>query len=367
MQHDDERGRAAARSPGGAGRALRRVRALAAALLACAAACATPAASAQERDGGTGPASVERRAAALERAYRAVVGVRTLAVGDALSNATLGRMRQGSGVVIDGDGLVLTIGYLVIEADEVDLLLPGERVVPASVVGYDPATGFGVVRALAPLRVEPAPLGHPAELGTDEPLLVAGAGGASLARMVSRRPYSGWWEYHIEGALFTAPPRVDHSGAALFSAEGELVGIGSLVVPDALGTGADGPRMVGNMFVPVDLLQPILDDLRANGRWNVSHRAWLGLDCVEVDGKVRVLRVGADSPARAADLRPGDHIAAIDGEPVSALAPFYRALWGGGPAERDVTLEVRRGDGGTRSITLHAVDRLKVLRQPVGV
>ncbi len=120
------------------------------------------------------------------------------------------------------------------------------------------------------------------------------------------------------------------------------------------------------MFVPVDLLLPILDELRTRGTPSASRRAWLGLDCVELDGTVRVLRVGADSPAEAAGLRPGDHIAAIDGAAVAALAPFYRALWQGGPAERDVTLEVRR-DGEARSVTLHAVDRLKTFRQPVGV
>ena len=73
------------------------------------------------------PGDLEAQSKALERATNAVVGVQTLAVPDARSNNTLGRVRQGSGVVIAPDGLVLTIGYLILEADQVQLLLDKDR------------------------------------------------------------------------------------------------------------------------------------------------------------------------------------------------------------------------------------------------
>jgi serine protease Do len=313
------------------------------------------------------PATASDHAQQLAQAQAAVVGLKVVALADARSNATLGRERSGSGVVLDADGLVLTIGYLVIEADEVDLLLPGLRNVPARVVASDPASGFGLVQALSALRIAPAPLGQAARVAPEEALLfVSGGdeGDLSLARMVARRAFSGSWEYHIEDALFVAPARVDHSGAGLFNARGELVGIGSLAVSDALGPGQ--PRVPGNMFVPVDLLRPILAELRRDGSSRQSHRPWLGVHCVEQAGELRVIRVNPDSPAEAAGLRPGDRILRIDGAEVRALQPFYAALWRDGTAQRELTLDIRRGDE-TSSLKLRSTDRMQTLRQANGV
>lgn len=304
--------------------------------------------------------------AALSRASDAVLGITALAVDDAHSNATLGRVRQGSGVVIDSDGLVLTIGYLILEADRVMLTLDDGREVPASVVAYDVATGFGLVRALAPLGLAPVPLGRAAAVADEEPLMVASGGedgSLSVARLVSRRGFAGYWEYFIDGALFTAPPRRDHSGAALFNQRGELVGVGSLFVADALGTGVARP---GNMFVPVDLLAPILGELRSAGRSAASRRAWVGLNCAEANGEVRVLRVSADSPAEAAGLRAGDRILRLDGADIATLEGLWKALWTGGDAERALTLDIQRGTD-TRQVRINAVDRAQTLRRARGI
>jgi S1-C subfamily serine protease len=312
-------------------------------------------------------ARLEAHKAALARANGAVVGIEAIALEDARSIATLGRERQGSGTLIGDDGTVLTIGYLILEADHVDLVAASGRRVPARVVAYDLASGFGLVQALAPLGVAPAPLGVSAKVAGDEPLLIASGGDdreVSLARMVSRGPFSGYWEYHIDDALFTAPARTDHSGAGLFNADGELVGVGSLLVGNAAGNGS--PALRGNMFVPVDLLKPILAELKARGSARSSTRAWLGLNCVELAGMVHVVRLTPDGPAEAAGLRRGDVIVALDGTPVSDLASFYRALWRDERAERDVVLEIRRGDA-TERTTVHTIDRMSTLSRPRGV
>ncbi len=321
-----------------------------------------PAASAaDEADVAGSPAQI----AALERARDAVVGLRVRAVREARSAETLGVERTGSGVVIDGDGLVLTIGYLVLEADRVDVRTPSGRTLPARVLAYDLATGFGLVQPLIPLGVTPAPLGRSTSTPTDEPYMIVSGGdegGISLAQLVSQRAFSGYWEYHIEGALFTVPPRTDHSGAALFNARGELVGIGSLILSD---TGA-GTRRPGNLFVPIDLLKPVMAELRERGASRQSTRAWLGLNCVEAGGAVQVMRVTGESPAEEAGLAPGDRILSIDGTAVQNLESLYKRLWEGGPPEREVTLEVARGPM-VSTVKVQSMDRMKHLRGARGI
>jgi serine protease Do len=338
---------------------------LALASLMLALAGVTAAAAAQALDGP--PAStLQARAEALERAQAAMVAVFSEAVDEAGSIATLGALRRGSGVVIGDDGLVLTIGYLILEAERVDLIVEGGRRVPARVVAYDLASGFGLLQALAPLRVAPVALGRSSGVSGDEPLMVASGGTEgelSLARLVSQRAFSGYWEYHIDAALFTVPPRTDHSGAGLFNLDGELLGIGSLVVADAMGPGTG--RLPGNMFVPVDLLKPILAEMRARGASRGSTRAWLGLNCAESEGEVRVIRVTRESPAELAGVQPGDRILRIDGAEVGALETLYKTLWRDG-AERDVLLTIRRG-GEVQTLTVHALDRMKTLRTPQGI
>jgi serine protease Do len=312
------------------------------------------------------PTELESQSRALERAANAVVGVQTLAVADARSNSTLGRVRQGSGVVIGPDGLVLTIGYLILEADQVQLLLDDGRNFPARVVGYDLATGFGLLQPLAPLGIAPAPLGDARKVDADEPLLVVSgqpSGQLSAAKMVSRRVFAGYWEYRIDGALFTAPPRTDHSGAGLFNARGELVGIGSLVVANA--SADETVRLPGNMFVPVDLLRPILGELRSAGATSASRRAWLGINCVEQAGEVRVVRVTDDSPAQAAGLRAGDRIVGLDGAAVTTLDALWTQLWRG-PAERDVAVEIER-DQARQTVNVKSIDRNRELKRATGI
>jgi S1-C subfamily serine protease len=345
-------------------RAVSRGRRLAAAALAALACAAAPAAAfAQAATPPTGNAFSGERIEALKRAHIATVGVRALAVDDAFSNESLGRQRLGSGVVIEPDGLVLTISYLVLEAERVELEVEPDRFVPARLVGLDIATGFALLRPLVPVDLPAVPLGRSGGLRDDEPLMFSSSDLVSFARLVAQRPFSGTWEYHLDEALFTTPPRTDHSGAGLFNADGELVGIGSLVVRHA--AGYDQPALPGNMFVPIDLLKPVLAELKSQGTTRASLRAWLGVHCAERGGEIRVVRVSRDSPAEAAGLQVGDRIVAIDGREVRDLAGLYKTLWTGS-AERDVRLAVRRGAEPVE-VTVQSVDRQSMLRRSRGI
>jgi serine protease Do len=315
----------------------------------------------------TAQPAYQARVDALTRAKEAVVGVQVTAAEGARSAQTLGRERSGSGVVIGPDGLILTIGYLMLEADAIQVVTHDNRKLPARAVGYDLATGFGLIRPLLPLRgVAPVPLGSVAPLQLGEALMAAVGGedgGVAITQLVSRRPFSGYWEYHIETALFTSPPFGNHSGAPLFNQRGELLGIGSLYVVDALG---DNQRQPGNMFVPVDLLKPILAELQQTGSTRLSRRPWLGLSSTEQGGRVQVVRVNEDSPAQAAGLTPGDVVLAIDGAQVNTLQAFYKKLWSRANPDDEVQLTVLH-DGEIRQVTLKGVDRMTTMRRPAGI
>jgi S1-C subfamily serine protease len=268
-----------------------------------------------------------------------VVKLTVKAVPDARSTRILGAQREGTGVVIDSSGLVMTIGYLVTEADTVELATADGRKFAANVVGYDNATGLGLVKSLQPLPVKPVDFGQSATTSLRDMVLIVGFDGVAPAYIVSKRPFVGYWEYLLDEAIYTAPATVNWQGAALLSREGKLLGIGSLAVGDALGKGG----VPGNMFVPIDTLKPVLGDFIANGKATTKPRPWLGITSQEVQGKVIVTRVTAEGPAEEAGLEAGDVIVGLGGQPLKGQADFYTRLWKTGEAGVEVTLDVLKG------------------------
>jgi serine protease Do len=269
-----------------------------------------------------------------------VVKVQAQAVKDARSLNTLGSQREGTGVVVDSNGLVLTIGYLIVEAENVQLSTADGKVFPATVVGYDNRTGLGVVRSLTPLPVKPVDFGVSATAAERELVLIVGFDGVAPAYIVSKRPFVGYWEYLLDEAIYTAPATVNWQGAALLDRQGKLLGIGSLAVGDSMGAQTQVP---GNMFLPIDLLKPVVGELVATGHVGAKPRPWLGVNTQDVQGHIIVTRVSPDSPAEAAGLARGDLIVGIAGQPVKGQADFYVRLWARGDAGVEVPLDVLKG------------------------
>lgn len=291
-----------------------------------------------------------------------IVRIETTVPAEARSAASLGTERDGSGVVIDGDGLILTIGYLVMEADSIVIETAKGKRFPASLVAYDHETGFGLIRSALPPGVPPVPLGTSAGVEQKQPVLVATSGGAADAMgafVVDRRDFAGYWEYLLPDAIFTSPPHPRFGGAALLDAKGMLIGIGSLIVGDAL---RDGDRLYpGNMFIPVDALKPIMADLVASGRAARKARPWLGITSREIQGRLLVQNVPEDGPAWKAGVRAGDLVVGVAGEPVGSLADFYRKVWSLGEPGTDVPLLVVRGNA-PMELTVHSIDRYRWLK-----
>jgi S1-C subfamily serine protease len=307
----------------------------------------------------TGPGAVAAEPEGeVAHLLEAIVRVHTEIPNDARTAAYLGTERDGAGVVIDNAGLVVTIGYLITEAMGAEVTTESGRVSRADVVGFDIASGLGLLRTAEPLAVKPMPIGTAKGLTEGTPVVIAGFGGPEAvlpAVVVSRRDFVGYWEYLLADAVFTAPPHPAWSGAALLGPDGKLAGIGSLVVSDAKA------RLPGNMFVPIDRLQPVMGDLLTLGRPSAPRRPWLGVNLQELDGKLVVGRVASEGPSDKAGVRHGDQVTAIDGARVHDLADFYRALWRRGDAGVTVRLGVIR-QGEEHEIEVETIDRYRYLK-----
>jgi S1-C subfamily serine protease len=299
----------------------------------------------------------------LERAFNAVVGLRAIIPNDAYTAETLGTERAGNGVLIRGNGLVLTIGYLITEAETIWLSLNDGRSVPGHVLGYDQETGFGLVQALAKLDMPGLEIGQSAAASIGERVVVAGAGGRQrsvAARIVAKQEFAGYWEYVLDEAIFTAPAHPNWGGTALIGPAGDLIGIGSLQLQHAV---EKGQAQNINMIVPIDLLNPILDDLMKFGRRNAPPRPWLGLYATEVENRLVIVGLADKGPAKKADLRTGDIVLSVAGKEVRDLASFFRRVWAQGEAGVDVPVSIYR-DGDTMDVRVKSSERNRFLKGP---
>jgi S1-C subfamily serine protease len=309
-------------------------------------------------------APAQAQAPSLEELLSGVVRIKTFINPDGYTRENLGREREGTGIVLDDAGLVLTIGYLMVEAHAAEIMTNAGHTVPANVVGYDNETGFGLLQAITPLKVRPVKMGKSSEVKTGDRVLIAAYGGPDAtiaAHVVAKREFAGTWEYLLDEAIFTAPAHPAWSGAALITHDGKLVGVGSLIVGDASGKG-DGVR--GNMFVPIDRLPPILGDLIAEGHPLQPAHPWLGLNTDDVDGHLVVSRVSPGTPAEKAGMRRGDVIVGVgaDGEKPKDLPDLYRKIWAQGAAGATVPLDVLQGHQRRHFdvLSINRLDRLKL-------
>ncbi len=297
----------------------------------------------------------------LEAALSSIVGLHSIIPPDAFTAETLGVERAGNGVVI-GDGLILTIGYLITEAETIWLHFGDGRAVEGTALGFDQETGFGLVQALAKLDLQALPLGSSKAAKLGERVVLGGVGGRTrslAARVAAKQEFAGYWEYVLDEAIFTYPAHPNWGGTGLISAKGELIGIGSLQLERA----REGRNEHLNMVVPIDLLKPILDDLRKFGHVNKPARPWLGVYSTEIEDKVVVVGIAPKGPAARAEIKTGDVVLSVAGQSVTTLAGFYRKVWGLGAAGAEVPLTLYR-EGVTFDVRVNSFDRTKFLKAP---
>ena len=292
----------------------------------------------------------------IDAMLSSLVSVRSEVPENALTAPVLGTERAGNGVVIGDRGLVLTIGYLVTEAQTLWITDRRGAAVPGHVLGYDQESGFGLVQALQPLPAPAMEFGVSAECGVGDPVVVAGHGDDDAlvtGRIIAKREFAGYWEYVLDEALFTAPAHPNWGGAALVGSDGRLLGVGSLLVQTVSSSGEKGGA---NMIVPIDLLKPILEDMKLYGRPNRPPRPWLGFLVQDIGSHLVVASVYDGCPADRAGVQVGDLVVEVAGESIDGLAELFRKVWGIGPAGSEIPLTIVR-DGEPRPLVLASVDR----------
>jgi S1-C subfamily serine protease len=300
----------------------------------------------------------------LTRFNSSIVRVDTKVPEDATSARSLGGSRFGTGIILD-ERTVLTIGYLTLEADAVMVTTASGKRIPGSVAGYDHGTGFGLVRTVLPLDGKPMALGDSDRIREKQRVLTLGQGEPEATEIfvLSRKPFAAGWEYLIESPIFTFPPVNNWSGAALISVEdGRLIAVGSLIVNDAASA---QPGVPGNLWVPVNLLKPIMAELLAKGRREGAN-PWLGITTETVRGNLMVVRVAPNGPAEVAGVSPGDIVVGVAGEKVGDQAEFYRKVWKQGPAGATIPLRVLKG-GDVRDLSVKSIDRSDFLKKSTGI
>ncbi|HEY8519242.1 MAG TPA: S1C family serine protease [Gammaproteobacteria bacterium] len=290
----------------------------------------------------------------------AMVSITARIPPDAMSAGLLGTERIGHGVRIREDGLIATIGYVVQEADQL-WIAARDAAVPGFVVGIDFESGLALVKPAMPLAGPVMPLGSADVLAAGDAVSVLGSAGHEVldAYVVAKREFAGRWEYVLDEAIFTAPPHESWSGAALVDGSGRLCGLGSLVIQ---GFEVNGASTTVNMFVPIDLLVPILDEVVENGRRLAAPRPWLGMLVHDDHEDLTIVGVYRNCPADQAGLRPGDVVIGVNHTPVTGLAEMFRRIWELGSAGVEVPLQVLR-DTAKLDIVVRSADRAEFQRK----
>ena len=298
---------------------------------------------------------------APQQQMNSIVKLRAFIPPDARTAKSLGTEREGNGVLIVDEGHILTIGYLILEAEAIEVIGPKGQAMVATFVAYDHATGFGLLKISKTVGLIPIEIGKSSQVSEGDPIFLAGhegAGSIRTANVIAREEFVGYWEYLLEEAFYVAPPHPHFSGVAMLDMEGRLVGVGSIftqmVIPQF-------GLVTCNMFVPIDLIKPILADLIQKGRAASPPKPWLGLHANETRGRVFVDRIYNDSPAEQAGIMPNDIILGVNQEPVKGLADFYRKVWSLGFAGVPVPLTILQGNE-IREIQVNSADRYQYLR-----
>jgi len=273
----------------------------------------------------------------------------------AMTSELLGTERNSHAVQISQDGLLLTVGYSVMEASEIWLTNRKGQTTEAILLAQDYDSGLALLRPLSPIGLLTLETATTDKLHEGQELSVLASNEKELipVDLFAVEEFAGRWEYVLDRGLFTFPLYERWSGAALLDSAGKLVGLGSL----ALGMrNPEGEVEPGNLFIPVELVMPHIEHLRDHGQKPGTLRPWLGTLVEEHDSELYVVGLYHGAPAARAGIKPGEIILSVARQPVTSMAGFFRSIWHYGPAGTAIPLTLSDGNK-TREVVLDTTDR----------
>ncbi len=317
--------------------------------------------AAAPRDSGVrpDPSQLSALPSYVRRVEPAVVGIRVEVPRDRPSVVTLGPERWGSGVIFDAaGGYALTVSYVLLDAELIEVRLRDGRKIPAKLVGLDLEVGVGVIKLEGTGPWPAAAFGDSTKAAVGDVTGTVGVSedGALVAtagRIEAVRPFSAAWEYMLDRAFVVAPYNAAFGGGALVDSSGRVIGITSLRLGEA-------PYV--NLAIPIEKFLPGKGELLDKGRvLSRRPRPWLGLYTISHEGGgLIVAGVSPVGPARAAGFRRGDVIVRLNGEKVESQEDFYARLWQGA-VDQEVQVVVQR-EARFEAITVRPTDRYRVYR-----
>lgn len=289
--------------------------------------------------------------------HEAVMAIQSHVPESAITADLLGTLRNSHAVQVSEDGLMLTVGYSVLEADEIWITNKRGKTTEGILLANDFNSGIALIKPASPIGTTWFDTANKDQLkaGDTVSIYTSEDNKPMEAVVFAKEEFAGRWEYLLEEAFYTVPLCEHWSGAALVNNDGKLCGIGSLAIGLA---SPQGQAIPGNLFIPVELVMPHLEHMALYGETPEDKRPWLGILTEEHDAELHVTGVYSRAPAAKAGIKPGDVILSVENQPVASLAGFFRSVWRCGPAGTEIPLTIRNStDSETRDITLQTIDR----------
>lgn len=292
----------------------------------------------------------------LEYVVPATVSIRSVTPQRHPSARLLGTERMGSGAIIDAEGHILTVGYVVMGARTIEVTLPDQQQFPATLVCQDFESGIAILQT--PARDLPTvPLGHSSSLKEGDKVIIVAATDqtqrmASPGFISALRPFEAYWEYMLDQAILTTAMNPGFGGGPLLDSLGQMIGVLSLNL---------NSTKEMTLAIPIDLFHRVKEGVFTFGSITDRRpRPWVGMYSEPVEGGVAVIGLIPNGPASRAGMEVKDVILEVNNAEATGRRELYELMWRNRAGD-ELTFTVQRGEE-VLDIRVTSMDRAEFYR-----